>query len=615
MKNIYILKPGKNAGKAYGKGGTALSSDDFLTLAIPETTLDILNLGDDGFNTYISLVDLVTNGGKALISGGAVTVEAGTYNITVQEAVWVINGESYTAPTTTFTLTGADAINDRVDLIVGKIDLNQVGVGYFEIKEGIEGLPAITPRVDNELTDIAITHITVDNNTTTPSELINTVIYEDNGAESTTGVVNKDAGTTIDFDSVTAVYSGAKCLRVDAFKHGDIVEWVMPAPFDATLEDNHSFWIASTAGSWTQNGVVEIAIFNGDIATTGVPASNWVQISGKANQPYGFNSGNTDVWQEIVIPKVAFGAVGTADRYILRKNDGKTQGDDWKFDLFQSQRGIIPPPTIEKTLLSEFINDVGFITLADLPPTSALIDNVTVGENVVDGDSVYLSNDGKYWKTNASAASTSSTEVRWVLATILADAVGSVLIKGQATTTGLVAGDTYWLDESSGNITNDTSGFAESSYVRYVGTAVSATQLEYNPDKTSIRRDGLEYNGIKIETTTGFAFGDETSDVEVGIDKVTFRFPFAITILDTWVTLTTAGITSTMNVDVKINTVTIYSTVITVDTAEESSSTAAIPAVLSTTTAAAFDEFAVNIDQVHTTPGKGPKFWIKYTKN
>ncbi len=54
---------------------------------------------------------------------------------------------------------------------------------------------------------------------------------------------------------------------------------------------------------------------------------------------------------------------------------------------------------------------------------------VTVGENVVGGDTLFLQNDGKYWKSDADAAATMPVKVMAV-ETILADATGLVLHDG-----------------------------------------------------------------------------------------------------------------------------------------------------------------------------------------
>lgn len=54
---------------------------------------------------------------------------------------------------------------------------------------------------------------------------------------------------------------------------------------------------------------------------------------------------------------------------------------------------------------------------------------VTVGENVVGGDTLFLQNDGKYWKSDADAAATMPVKLM-AIETILADAAGLVIHEG-----------------------------------------------------------------------------------------------------------------------------------------------------------------------------------------
>lgn len=108
----------------------------------------------------------------------------------------------------------------------------------------------------------------------------------------------------------------------------------------------------------------------------------------------------------------------------------------------------------------------------------------TAGENLVSGNLCYLKNDGKYWKASNTAASTASTRLVLANATINANATGEFIVTGQYTTTGLSAGSNYFVG-AAGAITT-TSPTTEDYVVRPVGTALSTTVLEFNPDTTWI---------------------------------------------------------------------------------------------------------------------------------
>ncbi len=61
---------------------------------------------------------------------------------------------------------------------------------------------------------------------------------------------------------------------------------------------------------------------------------------------------------------------------------------------------------------------------------SGLLALVTVGENVVTGDTLFLQNDGKYWKSDADQIGTMPAKVIVIDATIAADATGTVMHEG-----------------------------------------------------------------------------------------------------------------------------------------------------------------------------------------
>ena len=110
---------------------------------------------------------------------------------------------------------------------------------------------------------------------------------------------------------------------------------------------------------------------------------------------------------------------------------------------------------------------------------------ITVGEDVTDGDLLYLSSGSTYLKASNTSEGTSSTELRIAVENILSGQTGNGLIQGKYTTSGLTAGDQYWVGASNGSYTNiQPSG--DGDIVRYVGTALNSTILEFKPDETWI---------------------------------------------------------------------------------------------------------------------------------
>ena len=115
----------------------------------------------------------------------------------------------------------------------------------------------------------------------------------------------------------------------------------------------------------------------------------------------------------------------------------------------------------------------------------ALTRTETAGEILANGDLAYLKSDGKYWKADASAESTASTDILMCTEAISADATGTFIEYGEYTTTGLTAGSNYYISETAGAITT-TAPSTSTSIVRIVGTALSTTVLKFKPDVTYV---------------------------------------------------------------------------------------------------------------------------------
>jgi len=102
------------------------------------------------------------------------------------------------------------------------------------------------------------------------------------------------------------------------------------------------------------------------------------------------------------------------------------------------------------------------------------------GEAVVAGDLTYLKSDGKYWKVNAAALATSAGRLAIANSTISADSMGTFIVKGNITTTGLTIGATYFVSATAGGFTA-TAPSTTGQFVRAIGVATSTTNLEFIP--------------------------------------------------------------------------------------------------------------------------------------
>lgn len=129
---------------------------------------------------------------------------------------------------------------------------------------------------------------------------------------------------------------------------------------------------------------------------------------------------------------------------------------------------------------------------------------------------------------------------------------------------------------------------------------------------SSVVKTGLD-NGVS-NGVYSFAVSDEDTNLVVGTSKMTFRFPFSVNIKNVTASVNTAPTGANLILNIKKNGTSIFSTLLSIDATEKTSTTAATPAVLSTTTITADDEITVDITQVGSTaPGAGLKINLFYT--
>jgi len=99
------------------------------------------------------------------------------------------------------------------------------------------------------------------------------------------------------------------------------------------------------------------------------------------------------------------------------------------------------------------------------------------------------------------------------------------------------------------------------------------------------------------------AVSDETTAITTGAAKVTFRMPWAMTLSTVRANLSTASTSGIPAIDVNEGGVSIFSTTLTIDANEKTSTTAATAAVISDASLADDAEITIDID----TAGTGAK--------
>jgi hypothetical protein len=158
---------------------------------------------------------------------------------------------------------------------------------------------------------------------------------------------------------------------------------------------------------------------------------------------------------------------------------------------------------------------------------------ITVGEDVNGGDLLYLGSGSTYLKVSNTSDTTSSTELRITISGITSGNSGAGIIQGKYTTTGLTAGDKYWVG-ASGDYTN-IQPTGDGDIVRYIGTALSSTELEFNPDElfielSSSSGSGTQPSFLNVSGSSSILTTDYTLNV-VSTGDTTQTLPTAIGVI------------------------------------------------------------------------------------
>lgn len=107
------------------------------------------------------------------------------------------------------------------------------------------------------------------------------------------------------------------------------------------------------------------------------------------------------------------------------------------------------------------------------------------------------------------------------------------------------------------------------------------------------------------------ACGDETTPITAGAAKVTFRMPYALKNVTVKASLTTSQASgSIFTVDINEGGASILSTKLTIDNTEDTSATAAAPAVVSDAILAADAKITVDVDQIGDGTATGLKVYV-----
>lgn len=201
----------------------------------------------------------------------------------------------------------------------------------------------------------------------------------------------------------------------------------------------------------------------------------------------------------------------------------------------------------------------------------------------------------------------------------IANSVAAANISGtvsSATTAGTVTTAAQPNITSVGTLTSLTSGTHTVSANANIAMSGTLSQISGANlvSATYLSGDGSLLTNLKANSFMTIALSDESTAITTGVGKVSFRAPFAMTLYQIpRASLSTASSSGNPAINIKKNSTTIFSTTLTIDANEKTSTTAATAAVLSTTTFADDDEITMDIDAAGT-GAKGLKVTLYYRR-
>ncbi len=228
-----------------------------------------------------------TSTSTQLLTGGGVAW-AGGLNFVVSTASYLIGGSAYVSPQTAVTLGTADNTFARIDVIA--VD----STGAVVVLAGTPSATPVAPSVD-PTTQIQLTFVTIPANSATPGSVVTTNIY----LENTEWATATASPSIFNFVSTVNPYAGTKDIEATGAAGGASFTLTKPAAGTENLQNynNLVFYLRSKA-QWPAGFSLYVFWLNGTTRVGTVPVIK--------DGAFGFQSGQTTSYQQIVIPTSAF---------------------------------------------------------------------------------------------------------------------------------------------------------------------------------------------------------------------------------------------------------------------------------------------------------------------
>ena len=258
-----------------------------------------------------------------LKTGGASWSGTGlVYDVTALE--YYFNGDKNTSATQV-TLDASDPVNNRLDAIV----VDEAGV--VSVIKGDASASPISPSVDES--HILIQYILVEAGSTQPT-IAKEDIYLENVEWTTSTYTTGTATGSIDFDNAVSPKQGVKCISANADARLG-ARFVRTTSFDPYQYTMLSMWVRFTGSNVASNKSLNVRFEDG----AGALVANTINLFN-----FGLQRNLLNVWQLVVIPITAFGALPATVKGMKIIMAGGTVGQarQWDIDLISLTDNSVP---------------------------------------------------------------------------------------------------------------------------------------------------------------------------------------------------------------------------------------------------------------------------------
>lgn len=550
--------------------------------------------------------------GTWLVSGGSV-VFLQNYDFRISAAVYYINGVRYTSPQTDLSLDAADGTFDRFDAIVVTTSGTVIKV------TGTAAANPALPDIDPE-TEMALTYVLVQAASSNPGITI-TNIYLENTEWTSSVSANFNAASLVN------PFAGTKDIEATTAAAGNFVRLTNGAAITLSDKKQVIFNIRSKA-TWANPKTLQITWYN-----AGVKKGQSVAFG---NGKYGFDSSVTSGYQQIAIPISAFGvsALDTIDRLeFLVAGGGGTIGFYLDNITLESGSSNTSQPSIGAAtattlgLIRTDLTDANPVTYLKRSVDALLALKAALVHTHAESDITGLVADLLAFDSRLDALETSGAPPLTHHTThengggdeINVAGLSGALADTQPTSIAQMSDVSAFiktmLDDADAAAARATLGLGTAAVVALdTDTTLAANSDTRTPSQKAIKTY-VDNAVAKQPEVLQIACSDESTAITTGTAKVTFRMPFAMTLSAARASVTTAPTGSTIIIDIKESGTTIFSTKLSIDASEKTSTTAASAAVISDTSLADDAEMTINFDQVGSTiAGTGVKVTLIGTR-